>query len=146
MQQTTPAVEQPTPQAPQPQVTQVQQPQPTQEAPQVQATGKYYIQFIATPVSSLNKTKVPLDFEVFETISLGRSPENVLMIPDNEISRRHALLYREGDNIYIEDLNSTNGTYVYDGKVFQAVKGKILLPKNAVVKLGNSTIIKIVRE
>ncbi|MCG3108170.1 hypothetical protein L3N51_00451 [Metallosphaera sp. J1] len=108
--------------------------------------GKYYIQFIATPVSALNKTKVPLDFDVFENISLGRSPENVLMIPDSEISRRHAILSKEGDTLYIEDLNSTNGTYIYDGKVFQAVKGKAQLPKNAVVKLGNNTIIKIVRE
>ncbi|MEM0289054.1 MAG: FHA domain-containing protein [Metallosphaera sp.] len=109
-------------------------------------TEKFYIQFIATPVSSLNKTKVPLDFEVFESISLGRSPENVIMIPDSEISRRHAILYKEGSSLFIEDLNSTNGTYVYDGKMFQAVKGKVQLPNNAVVKLGNTTIVKIVRE
>ena len=130
---------------PQEQASTTQQAQVTQPQPSSQE-GKYYIQFIATPVSALNKTKVPLDFDVFENISLGRSPENVLMIPDSEISRRHAILSKEGDTLYIEDLNSTNGTYIYVGKVFQTVKGKVQLPKNAVVKLGNSTIIKIVRE
>ncbi|QKR00926.1 FHA domain-containing protein [Metallosphaera tengchongensis] len=124
----------------------VAQPGPAQQTVEQKVTFKYYIQFIATPVSALNKTKVPLDFEVFESISLGRSPENVIMIPDGEISRRHAILYKEGDSLYIEDLNSTNGTYIYDGKIFQTVKGKAPLPGNAVVKLGNNTIIKIVRE
>jgi pSer/pThr/pTyr-binding forkhead associated (FHA) protein len=126
-----------------------QQPQqvPQQPQPQTQMVqGKYYVQFIATPVSSLNKTKLPLDFEVFENISVGRSPENVLVIPDVEVSRRHAILYREGDSLYLEDQNSTNGTYLYDGKVFQQVKGKVQLPPNALVKLGSSTIVKIVRE
>jgi len=33
-------------------------------------------------------------------------------IDDNSVSRRHAKLTRDGDELYIEDLNSTNGTYV----------------------------------
>ncbi|AWS00706.1 FHA domain-containing protein [Metallosphaera hakonensis] len=147
-----PPLQEPVQQTQTPETTTAQENQPittpitTQQPPSAVEQGKYYVQFIATPVSALNKTKVPLDFEVFESISIGRSPENVLMIPDGEISRRHALLYKEGDSLFIEDLNSTNGTYIYDGKVFQAVKGKAQLPKNAVVKLGNGTIIKIVRE
>jgi len=105
----TPPVEQsvPTPQAEQmpaqptqAEATPVQQPQTTQ-VQQPQPVGKYYIQFIATPVSSLNKTKVPLDFEVFETISLGRSPENVLMIPDNvDIEETSSPLSGGGQSIY----------------------------------------------
>jgi pSer/pThr/pTyr-binding forkhead associated (FHA) protein len=108
--------------------------------------GKYYIQFIATSASALNKMKVPLDFEVFENISVGRSPENVIVIPDAEVSRRHAIISLENGNLFIEDLNSTNGTYVYDGKMFQPVKGKTQIQQNSIIKLGNNTIIKIVRE
>lgn len=111
-----------------------------------QTTGKYYIQFIATSASALNKMKVPLDFEVFENVSVGRSPENVIVIPDAEVSRRHAVISLEGGNLFIEDLNSTNGTYVYDGKMFQPIKGKTEIQPNSIIKLGNNTIIKIVRE
>ncbi|MCI4456001.1 MAG: zinc-ribbon and FHA domain-containing protein [Sulfolobus sp.] len=110
------------------------------------AKGKYYLQFIQTPVHQLNNLKVPLDFETFTNISVGRSPENVIVIPDPEVSRRHAVLSLENGELYIEDLNSTNGTYVYDGKLFQPVKGRQKLNLPAVVKLGNQTVVKLSRE
>ncbi|BCU67698.1 hypothetical protein HS7_11350 [Sulfolobales archaeon HS-7] len=119
-------------------VIQVQQ-QPTSQ-------GKFYLLFVNTPATSLLKQKVPLDFEDFPQISLGRSPENVVVIPDSEVSRRHAVLTLEGENVMFEDLNSTNGSYVYDGKVFQQVKNKVKLEVNTLIKLGNSTIVKLVRE
>jgi pSer/pThr/pTyr-binding forkhead associated (FHA) protein len=110
------------------------------------AKSKYYLQFIQTPVHQLNNLKVPLDFETFTNISVGRSPENVIVIPDPEVSRRHAVLSLENGELYIEDLNSTNGTYVYDGKLFQPVKGRQKLNLPAVVKLGNQTVVKLSRE
>jgi predicted nucleic acid-binding Zn-ribbon protein len=117
----------------------------TQQTLQTPA-GKYYLIFIATPVSALNKTKLPLEFDVFESISIGRSPENVIVIPDPEISRRHAIISLEGGKLYIEDLNSTNGTYLYDGKLFQPVKGKQELAPGSIIKLGSNTMLKIVIE
>ena len=123
----------------------VQLAQSTQQVMQP-ITGKYYLIFIATPVAALNKSKIPLDFDVFESISIGRSPENVIVIPDPEISRRHAILSLEGGKLYIEDLNSTNGTYVYDGKLFQPVKGKQEINPGSVIKLGSNTMLKIVIE
>jgi hypothetical protein len=110
------------------------------------AKGKYYLQFIQTPVHQLNNIKVPLDFETFTNISVGRSPENVIVVPDPEVSRRHAVLSLENGELYIEDLNSTNGTYVYDGKLFQPVKGRQKLNLPAIVKLGNQTVVKLSRE
>jgi serine/threonine-protein kinase len=35
---------------------------------------------------------------------------------DAKVSRRHAKLYRTGENYFIEDLGSTNGTYVNRGR------------------------------
>ncbi|MBW9140164.1 MAG: FHA domain-containing protein [Candidatus Aramenus sp.] len=136
---------------PVPQAIQQTTPQPptaqlSQQVEVQQQAQKYYLQFIATPASALNKMKVPLDFDVFENISIGRSPENVIVIPDSEVSRRHAVLSLSNGKLYIEDLNSTNGTYVYDGKLFQPVKGKQEIQANSIIKLGNSTIVKIVRE
>jgi len=48
--------------------------------------------------------------------------------------------------LYLEDLNSTNGTYIYDGKVFQPVKGKVRVQPNSIIKLGNNTVVRIVGE
>ncbi|MCY0859289.1 MAG: FHA domain-containing protein [Sulfolobaceae archaeon] len=127
--------------------------QPEQNAQQVvvpqqpvSVSNRYYIIFIASPVESLIKTKLPLDFETFPNISIGRSPENVIVIPDPAISRKHALISLENNEVFIEDLNSTNGTWLYDGKQFQPIKSKTKLDNNAVIKLGNSTIVKFVKE
>ncbi|WP_338601965.1 FHA domain-containing protein [Sulfolobus tengchongensis] len=114
--------------------------------PVATTANKYYLMFINTPNPAFNKTKLPLDFDIFPSISIGRSPENVVVIPDPEVSRRHAVISLENGELYLEDLNSTNGTYVYDGKVFQPVKGKIKIQVNSIIKLGNNTVVRIVGE
>jgi DNA-binding PadR family transcriptional regulator len=45
-----------------------------------------------------------------DEVVIGRRPENDLMLPATSVSSRHARLYREGDQVWIEDLRSTNGT------------------------------------
>lgn len=44
--------------------------------------------------------------------TLGRSPNNEVVINDLEISRRHAQIAWRGNGATIEDLGSTNGTFV----------------------------------
>ncbi|BFI74711.1 FHA domain-containing protein [Sulfurisphaera ohwakuensis] len=114
--------------------------------PAQQVTQKYYLLFIQTPYAGLINQKIPLSFDIFPSISVGRSPENVIIVPDPEVSRRHAVISLEGGELYIEDLNSTNGTYIYDGKLFQPVKGKQKISPNTIIKLGNQTIVKVVAE
>jgi hypothetical protein len=43
---------------------------------------------------------------------LGRDPEADLVLPHDEISRRHALIWREQGSAWIRDLGSSNGTLV----------------------------------
>ncbi|NQU08569.1 MAG: FHA domain-containing protein [Candidatus Abyssubacteria bacterium] len=46
-------------------------------------------------------------------ISIGRADESsVSLLYDHLISRRHALVTRSGDDIFLKDLNSRNGTFV----------------------------------
>jgi len=51
----------------------------------------------------------PLDKDF---IRLGRDPGSDIVISDPQISRQHARITRQGDLMMIEDLGSTNGTFV----------------------------------
>ncbi len=59
-------------------------------------------------------------------ITIGRSSDNdVSLITAHGVSRHHAKLYREGDSLVIEDLNSTNGTFLNSQKITKsAFSGK----------------------
>lgn len=46
------------------------------------------------------------------TITIGRAPDNNISINGSGISGKHAKIYLENGQVYIEDLNSTNGTFV----------------------------------
>lgn len=43
---------------------------------------------------------------------IGRGPMNDIVLTDPEISRRHAQVVRQGESYALEDLGSTNGTFV----------------------------------
>ena len=63
--------------------------------------------------------------------SLGRRPYNDIVIDNLAVSGEHAVLQMSGPEVHVEDLNSTNGTYV-NGK---AVK-KQLLQNSDMVEIG----------
>ena len=63
--------------------------------------------------------------------SLGRRPYNDIVIDNLAVSGEHAVLQMSGAEVHVEDLNSTNGTYV-NGK---AVK-KQLLQNSDMVEIG----------
>jgi pSer/pThr/pTyr-binding forkhead associated (FHA) protein len=63
--------------------------------------------------------------------TLGRRPYNDIVIDNLAVSGEHAVLLMTGNEVYLEDLNSTNGTYV-NGK---AVK-KQLLQNADTVEIG----------
>jgi pSer/pThr/pTyr-binding forkhead associated (FHA) protein len=63
--------------------------------------------------------------------TLGRRPYNDIVIDNLAVSGEHAVLQMAGTEVYLEDLNSTNGSYV-NGK---AVK-KQLLQNNDTVEIG----------
>ena len=72
--------------------------------------------------------------------TLGRRPYNDIVIDNLAVSGEHAVLQMSGNEVYLEDLNSTNGTYI-NGK---AVK-KQLLQNNDTVEIGKYKI-KFVNE
>jgi signal transduction histidine kinase/pSer/pThr/pTyr-binding forkhead associated (FHA) protein len=67
-------------------------------------------------------------------ISFGRGQEADIQIHDPLISRVHCKLNWEGGNWYIEDLNSTNGSWMMGKKLTK----KSILPLRTSVRIGNS--------
>ncbi len=108
--------------------------------------NQFTLLYVNTPVPELIKRKIEIDLDSFPEITIGRSPENVIVIPDAGVSRVHAELRRENDRVIIRDLQSSNGTYVYDGKEFQRVEAEVEVTPNSLVKLGTGTILRFVSE
>jgi hypothetical protein len=86
----------------------------------------------------MGKLVVSLDGVVIKEVqitkdktTLGRRPYNDIVIDNLAVSGEHAVLQMVGTDVFIEDLNSTNGTYI-NGK---AVK-KQLLAHNDTVEIG----------
>jgi|GEM_PF-2170688 len=53
---------------------------------------------------------------------LGRHPDCAVVFPGSEISRRHARIVREADGYFIEDLSSSNGTFVNGKRIDQRTR------------------------
>ena len=52
-------------------------------------------------------------------VTIGRTPDNGIVVPHPQVSSRHAQVVRDGDKLFLEDKGSANGTFV---------RGQRLLP------------------
>lgn len=59
-------------------------------------------------------TTVPLGST---SIIVGRSPDSALVLDDSYSSARHARFFRSEGHWFVEDLQSTNGTYVHGQRI-----------------------------
>ena len=86
----------------------------------------------------MGKLVVSLDGVVIKEVqitkdktTLGRRPYNDIVIDNLAVSGEHAVLQMVGADVFIEDMNSTNGTYI-NGKVVK----KQLLAHSDLVEIG----------
>jgi len=56
------------------------------------------------------------------TLSIGRSPENDLVMEDDEVSRKHALFKNERGAMEVGDYRTGNGTFVNGKRVHQTAR------------------------
>ena len=96
----------------------------------------------------MGKLVVSLDGVVIKEVqitkdktTLGRRPYNDMVIDNLAVSGEHAVLQMVGNDVFIEDLHSTNGTYI-NGK---AIK-KQLLAHNDTVEIGKYKIKYLVED
>ena len=67
-----------------------------------------------------------------ESISIGRRHGNDIQLNDLTVSGRHCLITNLGDNIFVDDLGSTNGTLLNGTRVTKSV-----LSHGDIIQTGN---------
>ena len=77
-------------------------------------------------------TEYPLEEEMF----LGRDEECEITISDSFTSHRHARIFLEENTLYLEDLTSTNGTFVNGEKI----EKPHLLEQRDRIQIGNTVL------
>ena len=71
-----------------------------------------------------------------QPVLIGRADDSTLVLTDDYASTRHARLSPRGSEWYVEDLGSTNGTYLDRAKVTTAVR----VPMGTPVRIGKTVI------
>jgi hypothetical protein len=80
-------------------------------------------------------------FDLDDELTVGRSPGcGVPTTYDAYSSTLHARLYRQGDQLWVEDLESTNGTYVNSERITRPVR----LGKGDLLQVG-ATVFEVSR-
>jgi pSer/pThr/pTyr-binding forkhead associated (FHA) protein len=69
-------------------------------------------------------------------VLIGRAPSCTLVLDDDYSSSRHARVYPEGGQWLVEDMGSTNGTFLDDQKVTSAVQVR----PGAQIRIGQSVL------
>ncbi|MFC1848999.1 FHA domain-containing protein [candidate division CSSED10-310 bacterium] len=78
------------------------------------------------------------DLSTIDEITAGRSDVCDILLSDKSISSCHAKISQQGDNYYLEDLGSTNGTFVNEKRV---IREKIKLNFGDAIRMGQTQFI-----
>ena len=81
----------------------------------------------------LRGTTLPLSTSA---ILIGRAPSCTLVLDDDYSSSRHARIFPSGDQWILEDLGSTNGTFIGSNRVTEPVQ----LSPGTQVRVGQSVV------
>src|SRR6266702_459935 len=98
----------------------------------------------ASEPEKIHAEETPPEPTIFSFDTGEKNPEPPL--PDQEVSRKHAELTMDGAKLMLKDLNSKNGTFLYNGKEFQQVHDSVEVKPNSIVKFGTGTIVRLTSE
>jgi hypothetical protein len=73
-------------------------------------------------------------FDLFGGASIGRSSEADVRIEDRFASQIHARIYPRAGSYYVEDMNSTNGTYLNGDRL----DGELRLAEGDAIEIGDT--------
>ncbi|RVW02317.1 FHA domain-containing protein FhaB/FipA [Rhodococcus spongiicola] len=103
-------------------------------SPMLSSLGKQKVaKHLVVTQGALAGTRITLGTQ---PVLIGRADDSTLVLTDDYASTRHARLSQRGADWYVEDLGSTNGTYLDRDKVTTAVR----VPLGTPVRVGKTVI------
>ena len=66
-----------------------------------------------------------------DLVTIGRHPESMVVLPSSSVSSHHATIKRRGDDYYVQDLGTTNGTKLNGAEVEEDVSRAMPAPSKA---------------
>ncbi len=100
---------------------------PTRKSTGVKSAGGHVAEegkrrlHLAVTQGPLEGTTIPLGEA---PVTIGRAPTSTIVIDDDYCSARHARVYREGKAWWIEDLGSTNGTFIDGARLYDPIEAE----------------------
>jgi hypothetical protein len=107
-------------------------PRPPASRPKPKRKGRAATQLVVTD-GGLAGTRITLGDQ---PIMIGRANDSTLVLTDDYASTRHARLTSRDGDWYVEDLGSTNGTYLDRTKV----AGPTLVPAGVPIRIGKTVL------
>jgi hypothetical protein len=106
---------------------------PPRAAPAGRKRGQKGPRTLVVTAGPLAGTKITLGEQ---PILIGRADDSTLVLTDDFASSRHARLTNRGGQWYVEDLGSTNGTYLDQ----QRVQGPLLVNPGQPIRIGQTAL------
>lgn len=100
----------------------------------IESLNKQDGDIITIRLTDIRKPSVMTEYPLSSSVVLGRVADKSEIIFDYEksVSGQHCKLIRSGDKVYVQDLDSVNGTYI-NGEI---VKEKMELTDGAIIRMG----------
>lgn len=86
---------------------------------------------------NLNAKWMTFDMKRVNALTIGRTQENTIVLPNLMVSRRHAVIMRNGQNWIVEDQDSQNGISING----QEVRHRDVLHDHDVIRIANAILI-----
>ncbi|AGF59261.1 pSer/pThr/pTyr-binding forkhead associated (FHA) protein [Clostridium saccharoperbutylacetonicum] len=93
--------------------------------------GNYGLEIMSS--GSVKELKEGSIIPIRSDLTIGRKGDNLIVLNEQHISGNHAKILVRNDSLFLEDLNSTNGTYLNGTKI----TGKVKLSNKDEIKIGN---------
>src|SRR6185295_15226165 len=81
------------------------------------------------------KGSTPKEFPLGAGLTIGSAATNTIQISSNKVEGEHATIFRKGDHIWIEDLNTRYGLMVNGKKV-----SRWALKKEDTIEIGGTSL------
>jgi FHA domain-containing protein len=105
-----------------------EKPDPNEGRPRVDQTAVFVMPAIESPKATLREIRPDGSTQSFvvdgRPLTIGRGPDNGLVLQDSRASRHHARIYGRQGALLLSDLGSTNGSFVNDRRIQEIALGE----------------------